>query len=392
MNTRRVALAAVVVLIAALVVGILPRYRRSKAANQVAAREAEMPTLNVVRARRAPAENRLSLHGSTTALVEASIFARAQGYISRRVVDIGDRVHKDQLLAVIDAPDLDRQVDQARATLSQSESAVEQMKAQLKLAQVTLDRYVVLVGKGVLSRQDGDTQEANRDVALANLKAAENNVAANRENLNRLAELQGFKHVLAPFDGIVTARNIDVGSFISAAGASGQGSELFRVAGIDRLRIFINVPEVYVPQLRVGQSVDLNLDAFPGKKVTGKLTRTADAIDPSTRTLLTEVQVDNREHTLLPGMFVTATLINIRPQAPLWVPSDALLTRAGGPLLAVVRQNVVHLQPVHVGRDTGPVIEILDGIHDGELVVTTPDDRAREGAHVQVKITEQGRP
>jgi RND family efflux transporter MFP subunit len=347
-----------------------------------------MPTVHVVRPRRAAEDKRLVLPGTAAALVEAPIYARATGYISRRLVDIGDRVRQGQLMAVIDSPDLDRQVEQARATVLQSESTVEQMKAQLRLAEVTRDRYRVLVAKGVLSRQEGDTQEANYEVAVANLKAAEQTVNANRASLNRLIDLQQYERVIAPFDGLVTARNIDVGALISTSGSSSQGGELFRVAGMDRLRIFINVPEPYAASLNVGQKVQIQAGADPQKMVIGKLTRTADAVDPATRTMLTEIQIDNRGLAFLPGMFIFATLIDVRAQPPLMVPSDSLLTPAGGPRLAVVRQDVVHMQPVRVGRDTGPAIEILDGLQDDDLVVTAPNDRAREGARVQVKLEE----
>jgi multidrug efflux pump subunit AcrA (membrane-fusion protein) len=318
-------------------------------------------------------------------------------------------VRKGQLLAIIDSPDLDRQVEEARATVSQSEATVGQMEAQLRLATVTRDRYNTLVIKGVLSRQEGDTQQANYEVAVSNLKAAKNAVSANIANLNRLIDLQRYERITAPFDGLITARNVDVGSFIATSGAvlgssnptviagaggppetAGAGTEVFRMASIDRLRIFVNVPERYVPFVKVSEAAEVDPQAIPQAKVLGRVTRTADAVDPNTRTLLTEIQVNNPASRLLPGMYVLASLLNLRVIPPVSVPSDSLITRAQGPMVAVVRDGVVHLQPVRVGRDYGPKLEILDGVSEGELVVTTPGDQATDGAHVQVReLSEQ---
>jgi RND family efflux transporter MFP subunit len=210
--------------------------------------------------------------------------------------------------------------------------------------------------------------------------------------------------VEAPFDGIVTARNVDVGTLISATGSgmgintpgansaaapgtSGTpGSEMFRVAQIRRLRVFVSVPEGYVPYVKLGQNAELESEARPAQKFTGKVTRTADSVDQNTRTLLTEVQIDNRNQALLPGMYVMVSLLNVRMHPPVIVPADSLITRSQGTQVAVVRDNTVHLQPVVVGRDYGSVTEILSGLQEGELVVMTPNDIVREGAKVQAKI------
>jgi multidrug efflux pump subunit AcrA (membrane-fusion protein) len=400
----------VVAIVLGLLLGVIPHYRRNQELEKEARQKQDTaPTLNVIKARLSTAEDRLSLPGTISPIVEAAIFARASGYVSVRRVDIGDRVKKGQLLALIDAPDLDQQVDQARATLSQSQAALGQVKAQLNLALLTRDRFRVLVAKGVLARQDGDTQEANYQVAAANVESAENVIRANAANLDRLKKLQQYERVEAPFDGIVTARNVDVGSLISATGSgqgasvnsqvssastsgsgsgTAQGGEMFRVAQTNRLRVFIGVPESYVPFVKVGQDSELQSDARPQQKVRGKVTRTADSIDQNTRTLLTEVQIDNRDRSLLPGMYVTVSLLNMRVQPPVIVPADSLITRAQGTAVAIVRDNIVHLQPVVVGRDYGAVTEIVSGINEGDLVALTPSDMAREGTKVQVKVTE----
>src|SRR5205807_1984194 len=266
-------------------------------------------------------------------------------------------------------------VDQARATLLQSESALGQMKAQLHLATLNRDRYRVLAAQGVVSRQEGDTQEANYEVAAANLQAAESTIKANRANLDRLIKLQQYERVEAPFDGIVTARNVDVGTLISATG-SGMGintpgansaaatglsgassSEMFRVAQIKRLRVFLSIPEGYVPFVKTGQDTEIESEALPERKFMGKVTRTADSVDQNTRTLLTEIQIDNRKQELLPGMYVTVSLLNVRTRPPVVVPADSLITRSQGTQVAIVRDNTVHLQSVVVGRDYGALTE-----------------------------------
>ncbi len=279
----------VVALLIGLAAGLIPHYLESKEVEKEAERKRNaLPALAVVAAHRSSVQDKLSLPGTLSPIEEASIFARASGYIRLRKVDMGDHVRSGQLLALIDAPDLDQQVDQARATLLQSESALGQAKAQLHLATLNRDRYRVLAAQGVVSRQEGDTQEANYEVAAANLQAAESTIKANRANLDRLIKLQQYERVEAPFDGIVTARNIDVGTLISTTG-SGQGintpgsnsaaapgasgassSEMFRVAQIKRLRVFLSVPEGYVPFVKTGQDTEIESEALPGRKFIGR--------------------------------------------------------------------------------------------------------------------------
>ncbi|MBV8071544.1 MAG: HlyD family efflux transporter periplasmic adaptor subunit, partial [Acidobacteriaceae bacterium] len=302
--------AAVVIL-----VGWLPRHKREEKIDQEAqARVDTVPRVQAVRVEQAPRSNELMVPGTSQAYIEAPIYARSSGYLSQRLVDIGDRVHTGQLLAVIDAPDLDKQVSQARSTLRQSESNLTQMQAQLHLASLTWDRYKVLVAKGVFSRQDGDTQEANFRVSEANVRAAENTVQANRDNLERLIVLQQFERVTAPFDGVITARNVDVGALITAqgsglgtsdqsvpggtqsaaegnnAGSSGalssyaapptggtQGGALFNIASTDRLRVLVSVPESYSTSIQVGQRAQAFFDATSSHALPARVTRTTAA-------------------------------------------------------------------------------------------------------------------
>jgi multidrug efflux pump subunit AcrA (membrane-fusion protein) len=411
LSPRKVALLGLVLLIVfsiIFVLGFLPRLRDRRITQGLAEREeTALPEVDVAAAQRATTQSDLELPGTTTGLVEAPIYARASGYISKRLVDIGDRVKAGQLMAVIDAPDLDQQVDQARSNLRQSESVVGQTQAQLNLARITWDRWNVLVQRGVLSKQEGDTQHANYLVAEANVKAAQSTVLANRAALDRLLHLQSYERVTAPFAGMVTARNIDVGSLISASGGglgsgvsgaalpptgNSQGGEMFRVAQIDRLRLFVTVPEVYAPYITVGEEVNCYFDAVRPTRFEGKVTRTANAVDPTTRTLLTEVQVPNPDGRLLPGMFTRAVFAHLRAEPPIIVPSDSIIARANGLSIAVVQDGVVHLRKVSIGRDYGAQTEVLSGINSGDMVIINPTDAAQEGAKVRPHYLKQSGP
>jgi multidrug efflux pump subunit AcrA (membrane-fusion protein) len=333
-------------------------------------------------------------------------------------VDIGDRVHKGQLLATINAPDLDQQVAQARSTLQQSQSNLNQTEAQFHLATLTWNRYKVLVAKGVFSRQDGDTQEANFRVAEANVRALENAVQSAKANLDRLIVLQQYENVTAPFDGVVTARNVDVGALISAqgtglgssqvdlggtqvaaqtnnGGTSGtppttaspptggaQGGQMFQVAKVDPLRILVSVPEGYAFAIHVGQRADLHFQEIPRAEFPARVTRTAGAIDQNTRTMLVEVQAGNSSRQLLPGMYVVVNFTGAKGERPLLVPGEAIVVRDGKTMIAKVRDNVVHFQSIEIGRDYGEQTEIVDGVNPGDVIATNISDEVREGAKI----------
>jgi multidrug efflux pump subunit AcrA (membrane-fusion protein) len=402
LSPHKVLLLGLVLLVvfgAIFALGLVPRLRNSRITHaRVQQEETAVPRVPVVVARRSASKTNLELPGTTTGMVEAPIYARASGYIAKRFVDIGDRVKTGQLLAIIDAPDLDQQVDQARSTLQQSQSQLGQAKAQLNLAKVTWDRWSVLEQAGVVSRQEGDTEQANYNVAMANVKAAEDNVSATKANLDRLLHLQSYERVTSPFAGIVTARNIDVGSLISAtggglgSGASGaalpttgnsQGGEMFRVAQIESLRLFVSVPEAYAPYVNVGETVDCHFDSVGQAPFQGKVTRTANALDPNTRTLLTEIHVPNQGGHLLPGMFTRAVFGQVRAEPPVIVPSDSIIARANGITVAVVQDDVVHVRKVVIGRDYGAQTEVLSGLNPGEQVIINPTDAAQDGARVE---------
>ncbi len=401
------------------VVGYLPRRSRESGINKEAKEEeTSLPIVTVAQVKKSAPTSELVLPGTLTALTEAYIYARASGFVKRRYVDIGDRVREGQLMAEIDAPDLDQQVIQARASLQQTranlgqtQASLEQSQAQQKLTGVTLARWKTLVARGVLSQQEGDQKQADYDNATAavhvqeaNIRAAQDNVRASEANVARLVELQGFKFIRAPFAGVVTSRSVDVGSLISAAGA-GQGNpnlgsnaagagntsgELFRVAQIDRLRVFVNVPQSYSSAIHLGLPANISLQEANRRKLVGKVTRTANSLDQNTRTLLTEVQIENRDRTLLPGMYVQIQFVSERSNPPVLIPGDSLVIRTKGPEVALLQPgNKVHFIPITVGRDYGTDIEVTNGLTGGEHVVVNITDDVREGVEVKPAASKQ---
>lgn len=425
--------AGAVVLAAILIVlfAWLPRHReREKIDQEAKARTTALPRVQVQVVRPAPSTSDLMVPGTTLAYTEAQIYARASGYVARRLADIGDRVHQGQLLAVIDAPDLDKQVAQARSNLAQSESNLVQLQAQLHLQALNWERYKVLVAKGVFSRQDGDTQEANFRVAEANVRAAQNTIQGNRDNLERLIVLQQYEHVTAPFNGVITARNIDVGALISAQGTGGtapsgagspgttqagaqgnnegaggtltseaapatggsQGGPMFTVAQIDRLRILVSVPEAYSSLIRVGQRATLFFNEQPGNKLEAHVTRTSASIDQNTRTLLVELQTPNPKGNLLPGMYVVVNFVDVKGRPPLMVPGAAIIVRNGNNDVALVQNNIVHYRQIQLGRDFGDETEVVSGLQDGDVIATTITDEVQDGVKIDPQYPKQTSP
>jgi RND family efflux transporter MFP subunit len=398
------ALVLAVLIVVAFFKGYIPHRRNEETLVAEAGNTAkEAPTVTVVGVERSAATGTLILPGSIEAVTEAPVLARASGYIQRRYVDIGDRVKTGQLLAEIEAPELDQQVHQAQAAVEQAGSALEQANANLQqgianeqLAKVTAERWKNLVAKGVVSRQDNDTYQAQYAAQQANVQALEkavaaarSNIAAAQANLSRFADLQGFKSVRAPFAGVITVRNVDVGALVSEA-----STLLFRIAQTDRLRTYVNVPQSDAGSVHVGQTARLAINDLGGRQFTGTVTRTANALDPSSRTLLTEVQVPNSGGLLLPGMYTQVDLTTPRTNPPLLIPGDTLVVRGNGPQVAVVgASQTVHFQPIKLGRDYGDKIEVLSGLEAGQQVVVNPGDTVQEGAKVNpVPLREKKRP
>jgi multidrug efflux pump subunit AcrA (membrane-fusion protein) len=432
-------LALAVVLVAATAVyllGYLPRERTAKRLDAAASlRRITPPLVNAAIVKRAAPSTQLMLPGNITPITEAYIYARAAGYLKQRYVDIGDRVQAGQRLADIEAPDLDQQVSQGRAALAQaqgqlgqSQAALDQFTATRDLAEVTWQRYKVLTAAGAVSRQDGDNQSTAAKTSAANVvaqqktvRAAEEYVNASQATLDRLLALQGYERITAPFGGVITARNVDIGSLISATGSSlgpirsntaapsdvPSGGEMFRLAELGRLRILIAVPQTNAPGVRVGQAATVTVQQLPNVSFPGKVTRTSDSLDAQSRTLLTEVDVENPKTALLPGMYAMVSFITDRPDPPFMLPDAALVVRSSGTVVAVLepltpeeqkarageidpatltRVRRVHFQTVEPGRDYGVELEISDGLRDGDEVVVDPGDGVQEGAIVQIAV------
>ncbi len=319
------------------------------------------------------------LPGNMQAFTMAPIYARTTGYVKAWYRDIGAHVHKGELLAEIETPELDQQLAQAKADLATAQSNVA-------LAKVTADRYQGLIGQNAVSQQDTDN-------AVSALAARQTEVTSAQANVRRLEELQSFEHIQAPFDGVITARNLDIGQLITTAGSTttpGAGTvtgskEVFDISAIGTLRVFINVPQVYAPDAKNGVTATLSLPQYPGRTFRGKLVRSSDAVDPATRTLLAEVDVDNRSGELLPGSYTEVHLSVSSAVPELTVPVSALIFEPDGLHVATVDSTQhVHILRVTPGRDSGSTMEILGGLAPGQFVVANPPDSLTDGELVRV--------
>jgi len=393
--------AIAVVFLLAFFVGYVPHHRRElQITAEANAFSESLPDVTVVTAKKAAAMGELVLPGNIQPVTEAPILARAEGYVKHRYVDIGDRVTAGQLLAEVEAPDLDEQVrqaqasvEQAKADLARSNAALEQGRANESIAELTARRWANLVQRGAVSKQDNDQYQAQYQAQAANVRAleravdaAKGNIAAMQANVGRLSEMQGYLKVRAPFAGVVTLRNVDVGTLVNTG-----STLLFRIAQTNLLRTYLNVPQASASDVHVGQTATLARPESPETKFTGAVTRTSDALDPSSRTLLVEVQVPNPEGKLLPGMYVDVDLHLPRKDPPLLLPSDTLSVRPEGTMVAVIGPNsTVHFQRVNLGRDFGSNIEILSGLTEGQRVIANPNDSVQEGVRVHPVLLAAG--
>lgn len=349
-----------------LVVGLVPRMRH-RAAVAAETRELATPTVTLVSPSPTKAGEPITLSGELKPLIDAPILARASGYVRRWLVDIGAHVDAGQLMAELDTPEIDRELTEAKADLKQAEAAQA-------LANTTAKRWVQMLNGRTVSPQE--TEEKTGDYSVK--QAAVESAAAKVE---RLEELTGFAKITAPFNGTVTARNLDIGQLVEA----GSGRELFRVAQTDKLRVFVRVPQSYSRAVEVGQKAQLVLPEIPGRVFEAKVVRTAGSIDATSRTLLTELEVDNSKNELLPGSYAQVRLAEAHPDASLTIPSNCLLFRAEGPQAVIVgADNKVELRKVTIGRDFGMTLEILQGVSLTDRVVLNPPDAIVSGIEVRV--------
>jgi RND family efflux transporter MFP subunit len=383
-RVRRVLVAAGAVFAVLFVVGVVPRlvmrHRLGAAADAV---RSGVPVVPTVSPRRAPRVIEIPLPGSMEAILETGIWARTDGYLQARYVDIGDHVRKGQLLADIDTPEVDQQLMQAIATMSQDKANVVKFEADLMLARTTLERYVS-AGPGTVSKQQIDERKSAVTDAEKVVDAARATVNADDANVHRLLELQSFQKMYAPFDGVITARNVDPGSLISAGSTTGT-RELFRLAQVDVLRIFVYVPQSYAPDIKAGQSADVSVRELPGRVFQGTVTRTAGAIDPTSRTLLTEVQVRNPDGLLLSGSYGTVRFKVQRADPSLVIPQNALLIDGNGVRVALVdADGTLHYRPVQIGRNYGDDVEVLAGLTTDDVLATGLAANVTDGSRVEV--------
>ena len=415
-----------------VVIGIVPRVRQN--AELVAAStapDAGLVQVSVAPPRRADGLVDLVLPSNIQAIEEATIYARTNGYIRERYADIGDRVAAGKALAQIDTPELDQELSQARAALAQTRSGLaqarasftqaqanlnqaraglEQSKANESFAKVTADRFGKLERDELVAHQDADEKrtalaaasattavsQANVEAMQANLGALEASVgaagasvAASEANVQRLLALQSFQRVEAPFAGIITARGIDRGALITSG--SGNGATwMFRIAHVENLRIFVNVPQTFVRSITPGQDAQILVPEFPKRAFVGKIASTAGALDPTSRTLLTEVRLRNDDHALMPGMYAQVKF-GLVPADAVWVvPATALIARAAGPQVVDVRRDgTVHYLGVQLGRDLGQSVEVVAGLSGNERLVLSPPDGLKEGMRVAAEETKR---
>jgi multidrug efflux pump subunit AcrA (membrane-fusion protein) len=394
-SRRRVIIVAavvIVVLVGFLLLGILPhrsRQRELAARARAAALADSIPLVGVARVSRSASEADLMLPGTLQSNHETPIYARSSGYVQHWYADIGARVHAGQLLATIEAPDLDQQ-------LAQAQQEVRNAQATLQLNQVNLARWKILYHDSTVTKQELDTYQSGYDASVASVAAAEANV-------RRLASLVGFERITAPFDGVITARNVDNGVFVTTAGTTntplpaGTGgntivgaastSELFRLASTDTVRVYLGVPQSYAPAVRIGLLATLSVAELPGRAFPGRITRTADAVDAASLTLLTEVDVVNGDRSLLPGTYAQTHFRFERANPPILMPATAMIFRTSAPQAAVVgSDSIAHFRTLEIGRDYGTVIEVDSGLADGDYVVAEPSDDLRDGQPVHARV------
>jgi len=392
-----IALVAAAAFVVAFFAGYLPlRKRNALNVSETLQQEEALPRVEVVQVGRSARNSELTLPGNIQAITEAPILARADGYLLRRTVDIGDRVRLGQPLAEIEAPELDEQMQQAKANLQQARAALDQAlanydqgKSNMDFAHTTADRWGRLAARGAVSRQENDQYQSQSRALAANLQALEKAIAAQRStvsaaeaSLARLDKVQAYRIVKAPFDGVITMRNVDVGALVNAG-----NTLLFRIAQTGTLRTYVNVPQADTGSIRPGQAAHLSVSNLPGRQFAGTVARTANALDPNSRTLLVEVHVPNADGALLPGMYAQVDLNSTRANPPMLIPSEALMVRADGARVALVRpDHTVHFQKIQIGRDYGDRLEVSSGLQQGDMIIPNPGDIAREGLKIEPVI------
>lgn len=366
---------ALLIVAVVVVAGIVPR-RRAAAALNKETHDLAVPTVSVMHPKLGAPQSEIVLPGNIQAFNDSPIYARTNGYLKKWYVDIGARVKANQLLADIETPEVDQQLDQARADLNTAQ-------ANYRLSEITNARYAELLKTDSVSKQDADN-------ARGDFQAKQAMVASAQSNMGRLEQLQSFEQIYAPFDGVITARNTDIGHLINS-GAGAPATELFHIAAIQQLRVYVNVPQQYSPSAKPGLTADLTLQEMPGRRFKGTLVRTAESIDVASRTLLVEIDVDNRTGELLPGAYAEVHLKVPAGSPALIVPVAALIFRSDGLQIGVVENgNRAALKNVILGHDMGSEVEIVSGLTATDAVIVNPPDSLISGETVRVAAGESG--
>jgi len=348
--------------------GIHSRVEAKAELRQVALKSA-IPSVTVIYPKGGAGAEEIELPGNTEAFTDTPIYARTNGYVKHWYADIGARVRQGQLLAVVETPELDRQLEQAKADLKNAE-------ANLQIAEITSTRWQNLLKTDSVSHQEADQ-------AASDLHSKQALVDSNRANVDRLGQLQSFERIIAPVDGVVTARNTDIGALIQADTTAPK--EIFHLSAIQKLRIYVPVPEVFAPSVRTGDKVVVTLDAFPGQAFPGTLVRNANAIDSASRTLNVEVDINNSAGRLMPGAYAFVHFKVPATNGAVTIPSNALLFRSEGLRVGVVRNSHVALLPISIGQDYGDAVEVLSGLTARDAVIVNPSDSLADGAQVEVE-------
>jgi RND family efflux transporter MFP subunit len=370
-SNRGYLIAVIALIIVALVVvaGIVPRLNATKAL-KIETNDLATPTVATIQPKRGAPQQEIVLPGNMQAFIDSAIYARTNGYVKSWTVDIGAHVKAGQLLAEIETPEVDQQLDQARADLNTA-------RANFHLSEITATRYQDLLKTDSVSKQDVDNANGDFEAKKAMVASAESNV-------KRLQELQSFEKIYAPFEGVITARNTDVGHLIDSGSSGGTATELFHIASLKKLRVYVNVPQQFSQAAKPGLLADITLPEFPGRLFTGSLVRTANSIDASSRTLLVEVDVENPGGILFPGAY-TEVHLKLPSSAPTFVlPVSTLIFRSAGLQVATVSSdNKVALVSIVIGRDYGTEVEVISGLSEGDSVIISPPDSLVDGESVR---------
>jgi RND family efflux transporter MFP subunit len=386
--------------IALVAIGAIPRIARHREA-LAAVRDSPVthPVVSILHPQLGEPTSTLLLPGNIEPLYSASVYARTEGYIERRNVDIGSKVKTGQVLAVISSPEVDQQLLQARATLAQSQASLQQAdatlqqaKANAELTRLTKERDLPLGQQHAISQQivdeavqAYDARVADVAAAQANISAAQANVTANHANVARLLQMQSFEQVVAPFDGVITARNVERGDLVTT-GSAAAGKPLFDIAQSGTLRIQVDVPQSQAVNIQDGQKASILVRERLGREYTGTVVRNASALDSAARTMLTEVQVDNRDGSLLPGMYAQVRFTLPEPRTSLIIPTSSLVIDSHGMHVVAVQDNrTVHFLPVVIGKDMGTQVEVLSGLRASDVLVASPSDLLHDGQNVEVR-------